>query len=185
MTKQLDTDLIVGSIYQDSAAGRYTPVPISPAREKLIVKLTAAREAASDSDQERSVTALLEVLDWHRPWQIWRQTFAPTYIGDRYQGVGCRSCNWSSASDCPTVRAIAASFGIESEPWTNGTEIPTAVPPHSRMATLAGEVVALVLDRTSDRGAVGAIDFHHRAEALGTVADDVERLIAEHLNDRR
>ena len=64
MTKQLDTDLIVGSIYQDSAAGRYTPAPISPAREQLIVKLTAAREAAWDSDQERAVTALLEVLDW-------------------------------------------------------------------------------------------------------------------------
>lgn len=185
MTRQLAGNLIVGSIYQDTAPGRYTPAPASPARERLIAKITDARTAAWDSDQERSFDALLEVLDCHRPWQIWRQTFAPTYIGDRYHGVGCRSCDWSSATDCPTVRAIARSFGVESEPWTAGDEIPTVLPLHNRMSDLAGRIVGLVLDRSNDRGAVGAVDFSSRLEVLGPAADDVERMITDYLNDPR
>lgn len=104
------THLIVGSIYQDGAEGRRTPAPESPTRTALLAKIAAARIAAWDSEQENALDALLAVLDWHRPSQIWKQIFKPTYIGDRYLGVGCRSCNWRAASDCPTVRAIATAF---------------------------------------------------------------------------
>lgn len=185
MTRKMATDLIIGSIYQDTAAGRYTPAPVSPTRERLIAKITTARAAAWDLEQEQSLTALLEVLDWHRPWQIWRQTFAPTYIGDRYHGVGCRSCDWAAATDCPTVRAIATAFGVQGEPWTAGSEIPEVAAPRGRMTELSGQIVELVLDRTNSRGAIGAVDFTTRTDILDSVGDDVERMIADYLNDPR
>lgn len=102
--------LIVGSIYQDEAPGRRTPAPESDLRTRLLARLKVS--SGWDSDHERAIKALLEVMDWHRPWQHWEQVFDPTYIGDRYRGVGCRSCDWMSENDCPTVQAIAKEFGI-------------------------------------------------------------------------
>jgi hypothetical protein len=104
--------LLIGTIYHETAPGRWAPAPQWELRDRLTAKLTQAKDTAWDTEHERAAAALLDVLDWHRPWQRWEQVFDPTYIGDRYLGTGCRSCNWSAATPCPTVQAIATAFGI-------------------------------------------------------------------------
>lgn len=101
--------LKIGRVYQDGDSLRVTPAPQSDIQNALRARLT--RDTPWDTETERALAALLDVLGWHKPWQHWEQVFRPTYIGDRYLGTGCRSCG-PGMTDCPTVTAIASHYGI-------------------------------------------------------------------------
>lgn len=176
--------LCVGSIYQDSSASRYQPAPESPTRAVLLAKIAAARVVAWDSEQENALDALLAALDWHRPWQIWQQVFKPNYIGDRYLGAGCRSCNWRAASDCPTVLAIAAAFHVTSEPWIPG-ESNEAIPLPSGVAAVARELVTQLLDDAIASRALAIGDFSLRQEFTAEATETVNRLLIDFLSTDR
>jgi hypothetical protein len=176
--------LRVGSIYQDSSANRSTPAPESPTRTRLLAKISAARIAAWDSEQENALDALIAVLDWHRPWQLWKQVFKPTYIGDRYLGVGCRSCDWRAASDCPTVRAIAAAFRVTPEPWIAGDPSDTTAPA-SGLEAVAREAVTEVLDTAITSRALTIGDPTLRREFTAEATDTVSRLFTNFLSEPR
>lgn len=178
------THLIVGSIYQDGAAGRRTPAPESPTRTALLAKIAATRIATWDSEQENALDALLAVLDWHRPTQIWKQVFKSTYIGDRYLGVGCRSCNWRAASDCPTVRAIATAFHITPEPWIPGN-MADAASLSSGMQAVARAAVVEVLDTAVTSRALAIGDPSLRQELTAEATDSVCQLFTDFLSEPR
>jgi hypothetical protein len=106
------TKLAMGRIYHDGELDRMTLEPLVPS--DLRVRLTERLAATGqwDREDEAAFVALRAVMDWHIPWRHWEQIFKPTYIGTRYLGVGCRSCDWRSERDCPTVVAIATAFNI-------------------------------------------------------------------------
>ncbi|HDH5422528.1 TPA: hypothetical protein PIH69_002947 [Staphylococcus aureus] len=178
------TDLIVGSIYQGGAEGRRAPAPESPTRTVLLAKIAAARIVAWDSEQENALDALLAVLDWHRPTQIWKQVFKPTYIGDRYLGVGCRSCNWRAASDCPTVRAIATAFRVTPEPWIPGRQ-DDASALSSGLETVARQAVIEVLDAAVTSRALAIGDPSLRQEVTAEATDSVCQIFTDFLSEPR
>lgn len=178
------TRLRVGSIYQDASDSRRTPAPESPTRTRLLAKIAAARIATWDSEQENALDALIAVLGWHRPWQIWKQVFKPTYIGDRYLGTGCRSCNWRAASDCPTVLAIAAAFRVTPEPWIPGD--PSHQGPLSGgLEAVAREAVTEILDTAITSRALTIGDPSRRQELTAEATDTVSRLFANFLSEPR
>lgn len=42
---------------------------------------------AFDRDAELAVDALIEVMEWRKPWQFWTQMFRPTYVGPLEPGM--------------------------------------------------------------------------------------------------
>jgi len=105
--------LRVGSIYQDGeTAGMATDPERWEMRDAAVSLLQEALDGVFDRDDERRIRALLEVLDWHKPWMQWEQVFAPYYAGTRFHGQGCRTCGLVGKRPCSTVLAVTAALGI-------------------------------------------------------------------------
>lgn len=102
---------IRGSIYHDAPARYAAPTPWAR-RDSALVRLAADQQQVFDGHAEQALDALVQVLEWHRPWMHWEQVFDPIYIGDRFEGQGCRSCNWLSPNECPTATIICDTLGI-------------------------------------------------------------------------
>lgn len=105
----------IGRVYaDDDPVSQNRPDRPEPSlmRKAILLKLEQMKAAAFDRDAEQAFDALEEVMKWHQPWQFWTQVFRPTYIGERYDGAGCRSCGPSPSRDCMTVRGIAQGLRI-------------------------------------------------------------------------
>lgn len=103
---------IVGSIYQDSAPDRLATPDVPEAYTDTLARLEQWQSAAFDLRMENTALALLDILRLHSPWMFWDQIYEPYYIGDRFVGQGCRSCDWKSPNICPTVEIISRLVGV-------------------------------------------------------------------------
>lgn len=107
--------LVAGRLYRDDDGHPHAEAQLEPwdLRDRALAVLREDLEMVFDSADERRIRALLDVLDWHRPWMRWEQVFAPRYVGSRFLGQGCRSCG-PGKTECGTARAVAAALGITS-----------------------------------------------------------------------
>ena len=105
--------LRIGKVYSDEELKAFGVILPEPSLMGMAVwmKLQEMKDAVWDRDAEMCVDALLEVIEWHKPWQHWEQVFRPTYVGTRYLGPGCRTCG-PMPGDCMTVRGIAMKLGV-------------------------------------------------------------------------